>query len=377
MRCVFKTMMILAVSAALSVLLLGADKKEDISAYSYIVIEADTGMMIEGVNADKKANISYLSKFMAILLIAEDIDQGEYTVNDVLTASDSVTGTKGAVIWLKSGDTLSVDELLKSVIIGNANDALTVLAEHSSGSVDDFVKDMNACAFDLGLRDTVFDSPYGYSGDNTYSTAHDLAVICSELLKYRFLRGYFSIWRDFVKNGQVELVSENTLARNYSFHAGFKACHSDEAGYCIAEGGRNDNGTMFIAVILGADSAEATFSSSKALLKKSFRDYKVADTMFPDEMLKPVLVRCGTETAVKIGIREQGKALVPRENSELRSKIVIPEYLSAPVRAEQPVGTVAFYNGDDLVFETDIITKSAVHKLEFTYVLEKLLYKLM
>ncbi|MBR6835945.1 MAG: serine hydrolase, partial [Oscillospiraceae bacterium] len=123
MRCVFKTMMILAVSAALSVLLLGADKKEDISAYSYIVIEADTGMMIEGVNADKKANISYLSKLMAILLIAEDIDQGEYTVNDVLTASDSVTGTKGSVIWLKSGDTLSVDELLKSVIIGNANDA--------------------------------------------------------------------------------------------------------------------------------------------------------------------------------------------------------------------------------------------------------------
>ena len=99
--------------------------------------------------------------------------------------------------------------------------------------------------------------------------------------------------------------------------------------------------------------------------------------MFPEEMLKPVLVRSGTESAVEIGIKEQGRTVVPREQTELRTKVVIPEFLTAPVRADQPVGTAAFYNGDKLVFEADIITKSAVPRLDFTYVLEKLLVKLI
>ena len=377
MHIVFRAAFIISAVLFSSVFILAADKKEDLTAASYIVIEADTGMMIDGIDTDRRLDIGYLSKLMSILLIAEDIDSGKYTFNDILTASDSVTDTKGSVIWLQSGDALTVDELLKSVIVGNANDALTVLAENSSGSIGDFVNDMNAKAFDLGLRDTFFKTPYGYSDDASYSTAHDVAVICSELAKHSFLQRYFTIWRDFVKNGQVELVSENDLARNYDKHIGFKACHSDKSGYCIAEGGRKGDGTAFIVVILGADTADNTFKSAKKLIKQACYNYKVSDTMFPEEMLKPVLVRSGTESAVEICIKEQGRTVVPREQTELRTKVVIPEFLTAPVRADQPVGTAAFYNGDKLVFEADIITKSAVPRLDFTYVLEKLLVKLI
>jgi len=81
-------------------LLIAADVREEVKADSYILIEADTGVVIEDANADTRHNIGYLSKLMSVLLIADDIDSGEYTVNDVLTASDSVTNTKGSVIWL-------------------------------------------------------------------------------------------------------------------------------------------------------------------------------------------------------------------------------------------------------------------------------------
>ena len=144
------------------------------------------------------------------------------SLSEELAASESVRGTKGAVIWLESGDKLSVDELLKSVIVGNANDAMTVLAERASGSIEQFVMDMNAKAFDLGLKNTRFNSPWGYYDEYEYTSACDIAVICAELLKYDDVMPYFSIWRDFVKDGQVELVNENTMMNSFIKHFGFK-----------------------------------------------------------------------------------------------------------------------------------------------------------
>lgn len=213
----------------------GKKQEEALAASSYILIESNTKTVLEEYNSSKRLNAGYLNKLMALLIIAEDIASGKYTLDTELTASQSVSGIKGSVVWLEPGDKMNVEELLKSVIIGNANDALSVLAERSSGSVDEFVMQMNSRAFDLGLRNTAYFSPYGYYDEREYTTAYDIAIICSELSKYDFLQPYFKTWRDFVRNGTVELVNENTLSRTYQYHAGFKAVHSEESGYCIAE----------------------------------------------------------------------------------------------------------------------------------------------
>ena len=159
---------------------------------AYILIEAETKSVIEEHYSDLKLNSGYLTKLMSILLISESIAEGEMTLSDELTASESVRNTKGSVIWLECGDKITVEELLKSVIIGNANDALTVLAEKVSGNVGSFVMDMNAKAFDLGMRSTQYISPYGYYNENEYTSAHDVALVCAELTKYDFLTPYFS-----------------------------------------------------------------------------------------------------------------------------------------------------------------------------------------
>ena len=367
----------LVLISCVSFLLIGADKAVADELKAYILMEAETKTVLEEHNSDSRLNAGYLTKLMSLLIFAEKINMGELSVTDVLTASESVKNTKGSVIWLESGDKLSVEELLKSVIIGNANDALTVLAETVSGDTDTFVKDMNAKAFDLGLRNTIYYSPYGYFVENEYTTAHDIAVVCSELVKYDFLTSAFSTWRDFVKEGRVELVSENKLTRNYGLHIGFKACHSDESGYCIAECGRNDSGNTFIAVVLGAENEDISYDTAKSLLKKGFRQYKVTSTMFPEEMMKPLNVIGGTEKAVETGLAEQGKVTVSKDKRDLKTKVVYPEFINAPVYIGQPIGCVAFYSGDTLVYETDIVVKKDIPLLSFGFVLKSMLLKLI
>lgn len=340
---------------------------------SYVLMECRTGTVLQEHNMHEKMNAGYLSKLMSLLLIAEDIDTGEYTLETELTASQTVLGMKGSIVWLEAGDKMSVDELLKSVIIGNANDALAVLAERSCGDIDSFVMEMNSRAFDLGLRDTAFFSPYGFYDEREYTTAYDIAVICTELKKYDFLSPYFKTWRDFVANEQVELVNENTLSRTYQRHCGFKASHSDNSGYCIAECGSSDDGTAFIAVVLGAENDDVSFGNAKRLINSGFSDYKVTDSYFPDEMIKPVKVKNGVESAVELGLAEQGSIVVPRGTSSLSMVSVIPDYLDAPLSKGDRVGRAAVYNGKNLVFETDIIVKNDVNKLTFCFLLRKVL----
>jgi len=373
-----RTLLIIAAAVICgAVMFAGKKNEEPVLPDTYVLMEAHTKAVLKENNSHTRRNAGFLSKIMALLLIAEDIDSGELSLTEKLTASQSVSGTKGAVIWLEPGDNLTVDELLKGVIIGNANDALTVLAERSAGSIEEFTDRMNARAFDLGLRDTAFYSPYGYYDDREYTTAYDMAVISAELSEHEALSPYFSVWRDFVREGKTELVSENTLTRTYSRHCGFKACHSDEAGYCISECGVNDRGNKFVAVVLGAENEDISLKTARTLVDSGFSEYRIAAAFFPDDVMRPVNVRNGEEAAVDIALRESSQITVPKGERSLRTVFVLPEYLDAPLKAGQPIGKAAFFSGRNLVFETDIIVKNDVNKLTYGYILKKIMYKML
>lgn len=344
---------------------------------AYVLMEAGTGTVLEEYNGDAELFCGSLSKLMTLLLAAEDIETGKYTADRELTVSQTVEGIGGAIVWLRPGDKMTVDELLKSVVIGNANDAAAVLAEASERTVEQFVMRMNSEAFDIGLRNTAFLSPYGSYDEREHSTAHDIAVICSRLARYEFLRPYFCTWMDRVRGGLTEVVSENTLTRTYDSHIGFKACHSAESGYCIAEAGRNENGTTYIAVVLGAEDEDAALGTARKLLRRGFSGYKVTAADFPDEMLMPVKVSRGEETAVELMLGRRHEAVVDRGGAELSSISVIPAYLTAPVKRGQKVGTAAFYQGKTLVCETDIIVKNNVKKLTWKFVAKKMLFNML
>lgn len=344
---------------------------------AYVLVEASTQTVLEEENSDKELNCGSLSKLMTILLIAEDIETGRFALSDILTAPNNVTGTKGAVIWLESGDKISVEELLKAVIIGNANDAVTTLAVASRQSVENFTSEMNRKAFEVGLRHTTFYSPYGYYDEREHSTARDIAIICAELTQFDFLEPYFKTRRDFIKNGATELVTENKLTDTFKQHIGFKASHSEQSGYCIAEGGRSESGDIFIAVVLGAESEDSSFPLAKKLVNKGFNGYKVTVPGFLDELLLPLKVKHGVEGAVELQLRSQSSIVIPKGTAELKNKVILPEYISAPVKKGQKIGAVGFYNKDTLVFETEIVTKNSVKKIGFGFVFKKMLSDLL
>ncbi len=370
-----------AVIAALVLLLpLKAGAGNDIDTDklgAYVLVEAGTGTVLEEYNGDVELFCGSLSKLMTLLLVAEDIETGKYTLDRELPVSQTVEGIGGAVVWLRPGDTMTVDELLKSVIIGNANDAAAVLAEASERSVEQFVMRMNSEAFDIGLRNTAFMSPYGTYNEKEHTTARDMAVICSRLARYGFLRKYFCTWMDRVRGGLTEVVSENTLTRTYDGHIGFKACHSEMSGYCVAEGAENAGGTAYIAVVIGAENENVSLGTAKKLLRRGFSGYKVTAADFPDEMLMPVKVSRGEETAVELMLGRRREAAVERGGAELSSISVIPAYLTAPVKRGQKVGTAAFYQGKTLICETDIVVKNNVKKLTWKFIAAKMLFNML
>ena len=147
---------------------------------SEILIDGNTGQVLYENNSDKPIHIGSLNKLMTILLVAECIESGELYLNDELTAGNNAFNETGAVIWLETGEKMSVSDLLKGIIIGNANDACIVFAEKISGSEKDFVKLMNQKAKELGMKNTVFTDCKGTGSGNQYSTAYDMSLLTKE-----------------------------------------------------------------------------------------------------------------------------------------------------------------------------------------------------
>ncbi|MBE6845610.1 MAG: D-alanyl-D-alanine carboxypeptidase [Ruminococcus sp.] len=341
---------------------------------STVLVEVSTGTVIKGENSDLRMPQGTLCKLMTVLLTAEEIADGRLAFDTVLTASANANAQRGAVIWLMQGESITVDELLKAVIIGNANDAAVVLAEHIGGTEEEFVGMMNARAFELGMRDTVYKSCTGSAdADGQYSTAGDTGKLAAELLEHDFLKKYFTTWIDNVRSGQTELVNENRLVRTYEGVTGMKAGRSEQSGFSLVLTAERGEGA-FISVVLGCDDKDERFGIAKSLMSDGFSSYKVTAPAFSDEFLKPVTVRGGKSDAVMIKALKLEELVVPKSCSELSTAVLLPDYIEAPVKKGQIVGRVGFYNGDTLLFETDLVAAEKIEKRDFASSMKRILY---
>lgn len=351
-----------------------AEQEKDITRTASVVLaELSTGTVISGENAGLRMPQGTLCKLMTILLTAEEIADGNLSADTILTASSNANSQKGAVIWLMQGETISVDELLKAVIIGNANDASIVLAEHIGGTEEGFVDMMNARAFELGMRDTVYKSCTGNADiEGQYSTAKDTVKLACELSKHKILEKYFTTWMDNVRKGQTELVNENKLVRTFDGITGMKAGRSEGFGYSLVLTAERD-GASFVSVVLGCEDKDERFGIGKSLIMSGFSLYKVTTPAFSDEFLKPVSVHGGKHRAVMIKAEKLEELVVPKNCSEMSTAVLIPDYINAPIKEGQVVGKVGFYNGDSLLYETNLVACETIEKADFASVMKKIL----
>ena len=288
---------ILALMGAVLLLSVSA-RAVEVSAPSALLMEKETGTVLFAKNEHEKLEPASVTKIMTLLLTMEAIDGGTLRYEDTVTASPHACSMGGSQIWLKEGERLTVDEMLKAVCVVSANDCAVALAEHLAGSEEAFVERMNRRAAELGMNDTTFKNACGLPVEGHVTSAYDIALMSRELmLRHPDIRRYTTVWMDTLRDGASSLVNTNKLVRFYDGTTGLKTGSTNAAGYCISATAERD-GMELIAVILKGKTSPERFADAQTLLNYGFASYALK-TVIPDEPLPPVPVTLGTQATVQ------------------------------------------------------------------------------
>lgn len=343
---------------------------------AYILIETETGTVIEKNREHDRIPAGPFNKLMTLLIVMEKMNDGVISPDTELTVSEQACRVSGAVVWLEKGEKIKVSELLRAVAEGNACDAAAVLAEAVTADAGEFTELMNARAQLLGMKDTHFTSPSENDDEHQYTSAFDMALLAKEISAYPLLTELMTSWHDYIRGEKTELVNENRLVRTYNGITGMKAGHSPVSGYsAVISAERGEK--KYIAAVFGCEDEDSRFSKAKELLNRGFSGYVSVVPGFSPDNMKPLTVRHGTDRAVMITVRSSAKLVVPKENSEdIRTVVFLPEYIEAPVRKGQEIGILAYYNGRTLLYETPLVTEKSVEKITFLSSFKKILRKM-
>ena len=337
----------------------------DIKAKSVILLEPQTKTVLYESNSDEKLPPASITKIMSLLLVMEAIDRGDYTVEDVVSASDHAASMGGSQIWLEPGESMTVDDLLKAAVIASANDATVALAEKTAGSEEGFVERMNARAKELGMNDTQFFNATGLDAEGHLSTAHDVALMSAELIKHPLIKNYSTVWMDSLRNGESELVNTNKLVRFYEGTTGLKTGTTADAGYCLSATAKRDNMEL-VAVVMGGETSPARFEGAKKLLDYGFANYSFTEIEPEFKSGTEIKVEKGEQSDVSLAANGTlGVLLKKSERADITQNVNLPDSISAPVKKGEKIGEIEVFSGDTLIGTIDIVAQNSVKKLSF------------
>ena len=334
-----------------------------VTAPSVVLMEASTGQVLFEKGSHDVRPCASITKVMTLCLTFEAIEGGQLSLDDTLTASAHAASMGGSDIWLKEGEQMTVDDLIKATVIMSANDAAVVLAENVAGSEEAFVAKMNEKAQALGMADTVFKNCNGLDEEGHVTSAHDVALMSRELLKYPKIQDYTLTWMDYLRDGATQLVNTNKLIRSYQGITGLKTGTTSQAGSCITATAER-NGLALIAVVLGADSTDNRFADARALLDYGFAGWSV--TVPESPALEPAPVTGGMENTVALQVGESPKLLMKAgESQNVQQSVQIREGISAPIQKGDVLGKVVYSAGGSVLAEVPITAGASVEAITF------------
>ena len=337
----------------------------EIKAKSVILMEPVTGKVLYEDNQDEKLPPASITKIMSLLLVMEAIDRGDISLETVVTASEHASSMGGSQIWLKAGETMTVNDLLKATVIASANDACVALGELVAGSEEGFVAMMNERAAELGMTNTHFENCTGLDAEGHLTTAYDVAVMSSALIKHSMIKDYSTVWMDSLRDGKSELVNTNKLVRFYEGTTGLKTGTTSTAKYCLSATAQR-GGLELVAVVMSADSTADRFNGAKKLLDYGFANYNFSSVGAELAGDTAVRVNKGTEKSVKVSAGENLNVLLPKSVSgKLERTVNLSESVTAPVKKGDVLGTVTVsVNGEELG-EIPLTAAEDVQRLTF------------
>ena len=346
----------------------------ELDCKSAILIEASTGKVLYEKDVDMALPPASVTKVMTLLLVMEAIEEGRLKYGDTVRASANACSMGGSQIYLKENEEMSVEDMLKSVVIASANDAAVALAEHIAGSEEEFVRRMNKRAEELGMKNTRFENTNGLDDttDSHLTSARDIAIMSRELIKYPKILEYSSTWMDSVRGGEFGLTNTNRLVRFYKGATGLKTGSTAKAGFCISATAERD-GMGLICVIMGAPSRDVRNAAAVKLLDYGFSGY----ALYRDEggRLPPVKVAKGEQSELIVTYNGFSAVMKKSEIGTLKKDISLPEQIDAPIEKGSAVGSVIYKVGDKEIGRVDIVAEESVEKLDFGSMLLMLLRK--
>ena len=339
-------------------------EEDSVSAPSAILMEADSGKILFEKNTHERRPCASITKVMTLLLVFEAMDSGTLHLEDTITASAHAASMGGSDIWLEEGESMSADDMIKATVVASANDAAVALAETVSGSEDAFVERMNARAKELGMEDTTFKNCNGLDEEGHLTSAFDVALMSRELMKHEKIYDYTSIWLDYLRGGETQIVNTNKLLKTYKGITGLKTGTTDDAGCCMAASAQRDGMTL-LSVVLGCDTGKQRFADSAALLDYGFANYSVQELKYPEELPGTIEVEGGMAKQGAIGCDIMGSIVTEKASAdEAVCKIDMPESIEAPVLSGDIIGSVVYTCGEE-ERRFDITAREDVEKATF------------
>jgi D-alanyl-D-alanine carboxypeptidase (penicillin-binding protein 5/6) len=325
------------------------------SADAAIVVDGRDGDVMFAKNANDRQSIASTTKLMTALLTLEGSRPRE-----VLTAADYVAAPVESQIGLRPGERMTVRDLFVALLLESANDAAATLAEGVSGSVEEFVGDMNERAAELGLEDTSYENPIGFDDPLNYSTPSDLAALTRELLsRPRFARVVDMPEAELESGSRPRTIdNRNTLVATHPFVTGVKTGHTLGAGYVLIGSAKGRGGARVISVVMGEPSEAARDADTLKLLRWGigrFRRERVVDDR-------------RTMARADIEYRDERAAFVPardvlltrRVDERVSRRVSAPEEVEGPLEAGTRVGSVTVFVDGERVRRVALVTASDV-----------------
>lgn len=348
----------------------------ELNCKSAVLMEASTGTILYAHNPDEALPPASVTKIMTLLLVMEAIDSGKIALSDMVSASEYAASMGGSQVYLKVGETMSVEDMLKSVVISSANDAAVALAEFVSGDVNTFVKQMNDRARELGMNSTQFENVTGLddTAEHHLTSAKDIALMSRALIAHPTILKYSSIWMDTIREGAFGLTNTNRLVRFYRGATGLKTGSTSKAGFCVSATAERD-GLSLICVIMGAESRDIRNAQATKLLDWGFANY--AAYCAEGQTTQEIRVLGGVQNRCPVGYDTFHAVLPKNMLSNVEQKIEIDEQAAAPLKVGDTVGHVRYLVNGEVIGEVPVTVKQEVAKIGFFGLWQRLLAKIL
>ena len=339
-------------------------KPPQIAASGYILMDAASGQVLVAHNADEQLPPASLTKMMTAYVADHELERGNISLKDQALVSVKAWRTGGSRMFIREGTSVSVEELLKGIIIASGNDASVALAEHIAGSEDSFADLMNRHAERLGMNTTRFRNATGLPADGHFSSARDMATLALAIIN-DFPEHYALYAEKSYTYNNITQQNRNLLLWRDASVDGLKTGHTEEAGYCLVASAKQGNQRL-ISVVMGTDSEQARAVETQKLLTWGFRFFETYHAYSAGDVLSQVRVWMGQSNQLDIGPLTDLVMTIPRDSQkDLKAEMKVHPEIRAPIRKGDTLGNVVITLNDEVLLDRPLVALNDVEQAGF------------